>query len=128
MNAVCANASRLYKYLVPSYFEQFRQSVYDWATRVWKEEPHDEMAAATQRLKVEGLQQLFGKDVLPDVLMAFYPLHMEYPHVVEGQVGAGGGELGGQLHVSTIPCCCWCCVSKTQFYLTASLRVSLFGE
>ena len=89
MSGVCAAASRLFKYLVPSYYEQFRGSLHTWVRHVFCTEPRDDVAAAEQDAHVNGLVALYGANVCPPGLLQYFPQHMKYPHVVEGAADAG---------------------------------------
>ena len=93
MNAVCANASRLFKYLIPDYYEQFRRTVVNWAASVFTSEQADEMAITTLQQRVHGLRLLYGDAVLPHKLLVFFPLHWQHPHAVECEDIQGSGKL-----------------------------------
>ena len=90
---VCGNASRLYKYLVADYFEQFRVSIHNWATAVFRVEaqPADQTMRDQQAESIAGFRQLYGRDVFPEELTCWFPLHWDYPHHIEGEIEAGQG-------------------------------------
>ena len=89
LSNVCANAARLYKYVVPYYFEQLRQSIYSWSSRVFKTEARDDVAAGAHQNHIDGLRLLYGEVVLPQGLLDFFPQHLRYPHNIEGHEGEG---------------------------------------
>ena len=71
---------------MPDYFEALRASVHRWSQETFLVEPHEgaDDRAATQTAKIVALQSLYGKEVLPEELMQYFPLHFSFPHVVDG--------------------------------------------
>ena len=71
---ICAAATRFYKYLVVDYSEELAMSVkvhIFQALTVTFEGSNEAVAAAAGRAEALKLQRLYGKDVLPDDILAF---------------------------------------------------------
>ena len=61
-------------------------SVLNWAQGVFTREEVEDAPAqlAVHAEHIVQLQHLYGKNVLPDALMKWFPLHLRHPHVVQG--------------------------------------------
>ena len=79
---VTENAVRLFKYLVPEYFEDFRTSILTWVRKtvvvMWESEAESFQAG---QLQAARLRQLYTAHVIPDKLLA-----------LTGWVPATGGD------------------------------------
>ncbi len=95
-NGLCGTCSRLFKYLISDYFDEFSSSLRSWVTESLRLVQAHQEEVERHRHQVEGLRALYGEEVLPDSLLRFYNVTLQRPdHKVCGQ--ADLRELRGQL-------------------------------
>ena len=72
-NPICANAVRLYKYLIPDYCDEFAHSLRQFVVDnlVLKFDSIDAVRDDLMQRR-ESLLQLYGQDALPDDVMELY--------------------------------------------------------
>jgi hypothetical protein len=71
-NAICANASRLYRHLMPTYTEEFSLALKSYICTHLSIRIGDPAVRTTEQDAYRQLQALYGPGVLPDQLLEFF--------------------------------------------------------
>ena len=71
-NAICANASRLYRHLMPTYTEEFSMSLKSYICRHLQVRSGDPGILSDEQGRLRQLQNLYGAEVLPEKLLQFF--------------------------------------------------------
>lgn len=100
-NALCATCSRLFKYLICDYFEEFSVALRAWVLenfQVVRVAPQEQEA---HRVRVAALLALYGEEVLPASLLVFYNVTLAGPLHCPTEAGGNGNadvrDLRGRL-------------------------------
>ncbi len=97
-NGLCGTCSRLFKYLINDYFEEFSIALQQWVASAFRVTPCDAAAQAAHRERVLKFRALYGEDVVPETLVQIYNLRFDAPeHCSEDLSDAEMREMRGTL-------------------------------